>query len=131
MWLLHLSILSVPDESIPETCSVGNHFVGERWFPTLNVPCALYNSDKSMHTHISDIFQYVEAVVFVMDLQLPIQSVPITIKVVSSNPAHGEVYSIQHYVIKFVGDCIGKYLCRHSLLCVCIDLSLLYRKVFI
>ena len=64
----------------------------------------LYNSDKSMHTHISDIFQYVEAVVFVMDLQLPIQSVPITIKVVSSNPAHGEVYSIQHYVIKFVGD---------------------------
>ena len=26
------------------------------------------------------------------------------IKVVSSNPAHGEVYSIQHYVIKFVSD---------------------------
>ena len=24
--------------------------------------------------------------------------------VVSSNPVHGEVYSIQHYVIKFVGD---------------------------
>jgi len=23
---------------------------------------------------------------------------------VSSNPAHGEVYSIQHYVIKFVSD---------------------------
>ena len=31
-------------------------------------------------------------------------SVPITTKVVSSNPAHGEVYSIQHYVIKFVSD---------------------------
>jgi len=30
--------------------------------------------------------------------------VPITTKVVSLNPAHGEVYSIQHYVIKFVGD---------------------------
>ena len=29
---------------------------------------------------------------------------PITIKVVSSNPVHGEVYSIQHYVIKFVKD---------------------------
>jgi hypothetical protein len=28
----------------------------------------------------------------------------ITIKVVSSNPIHGEVYSIQHYVIMFVGD---------------------------
>jgi hypothetical protein len=32
------------------------------------------------------------------------QSVPITTKVVSSNPAYGEVYSIQHYVIKFVSD---------------------------
>jgi hypothetical protein len=32
------------------------------------------------------------------------QSVPINIKVVSSNPVHGEVYSIQHYVIKFVSD---------------------------
>ena len=32
------------------------------------------------------------------------QSVPITANVVNSNPAHGEVYSIQHYVIKFVSD---------------------------
>ena len=31
-------------------------------------------------------------------------AVPITTKVVSSNPSHGEVYSIQHYVIKFVSD---------------------------
>ena len=30
------------------------------------------------------------------------QSVPITTKVVSSNPVQGEVYSIQIYVIKFV-----------------------------
>ena len=30
--------------------------------------------------------------------------VGITTKVVSSNPVHGEVYSIQHYVIKFVSD---------------------------
>jgi hypothetical protein len=37
-----------------------------------------------------------------LDLQLPVQSVPIIIKVVSSNPVHGELYSIQHYVIKFV-----------------------------
>ena len=28
----------------------------------------------------------------------------ITTKVVNSNPAHGEVYSIQHCVIKFVND---------------------------
>jgi hypothetical protein len=39
-----------------------------------------------------------------LDLQLPVQSVPITTKVVSSNPVHGKVYSIQHYVIKFVSD---------------------------
>ena len=31
-------------------------------------------------------------------------SVYITSKVVSSNPSDGEVYSIQHYVIKFVSD---------------------------
>jgi hypothetical protein len=39
-----------------------------------------------------------------MDLHLHMQSEPITTNVVSSNPAHGELYSIQHYVIKFVGD---------------------------
>ena len=39
-----------------------------------------------------------------MDLQLPMQLVPITTKVVSSNHAHGEVYSIQHHEIKFVND---------------------------
>jgi hypothetical protein len=33
-----------------------------------------------------------------------VQSVPITSKILSSNHAHGEVYSIQHYVIKFVSD---------------------------
>jgi hypothetical protein len=38
------------------------------------------------------------------NLQLPVQSVPITTEVVSSNPAHSEVYSIQHYVIKFVSN---------------------------
>ena len=32
------------------------------------------------------------------------QSVLITTKVASSNPAHGEVHSIQNYVIKFVSD---------------------------
>ena len=30
------------------------------------------------------------------------QSVPVTTRVVGSSPVHGEVYSIQHYVIKFV-----------------------------
>ena len=32
------------------------------------------------------------------------QYVPITTNVVSLNPTHGEVYSIEHYVIKFVSD---------------------------
>ena len=32
------------------------------------------------------------------------QSVLITTKAVSSNPVHCEVYSIKHYVIKFVSD---------------------------
>ena len=32
------------------------------------------------------------------------ESVPITTNIVSLNPAIGKVYSIQHYVIKFVSD---------------------------
>ena len=43
-------------------------------------------------------------IVWKLDLQLPVQSVPITTKVVSLDPIHGEVCSIQHYVIKFVSD---------------------------
>jgi hypothetical protein len=39
-----------------------------------------------------------------LDVQLSRQSVAITIKVMSSNPVHCEVYSIQHYVINFVTD---------------------------
>jgi hypothetical protein len=33
---------------------------------------------------------------WLLDLQLHVQSEPITTKVVSSKPVHGEVYSIQH-----------------------------------
>jgi hypothetical protein len=43
-------------------------------------------------------------VVWWLDLQLTMQSVSIAISVVSSNHADGEVYLIQHYVIKFVRD---------------------------
>jgi hypothetical protein len=42
--------------------------------------------------------------IWYLDLQLPVQSVPISTKVDSSNPAHGEVYSIEAYVINFVSD---------------------------
>jgi len=58
-------------------------------------------------------------IVWKLDLQLhiPVQSVPITTKVVSWNPAHGEVYSIQHYLIKFVCDLqqVSVFLMYHSL----------------
>jgi hypothetical protein len=43
-------------------------------------------------------------VVVIVFLQLPVQSMSITTDILSSNPAHGKVYSIQHYVIKFVSD---------------------------
>ena len=46
-------------------------------------------------------------IIWQLDLQLPVQSVTITTKVVSLNPVHGKVYSIQHYhdyVIKLVSD---------------------------
>ena len=41
-------------------------------------------------------------ITWLLDIQLPVQSVSITTTVESSNPAHCKVYSIQHYVIKFV-----------------------------
>jgi len=31
------------------------------------------------------------------------QSVPTTTNIVSSNPSHGGVYSMQHYVMKYSG----------------------------
>jgi hypothetical protein len=46
----------------------------------------------------------VVVIVWKCDLQLPVQSVPITTETLSSNPTHGVVYSIQHFVIKFVSD---------------------------
>ena len=48
--------------------------------------------------------EVVVVIVWKFDLELHEQSVPITINVVNSNLAHGEVSSMQHYVIKFVSD---------------------------
>jgi hypothetical protein len=48
--------------------------------------------------------------VMVVDLQLPVQSVSITTTVVSSNLVRGEVYSIQHYAIKFVWFATGRWI---------------------
>jgi hypothetical protein len=47
----------------------------------------------------------VAMIVWWLAFQLPVQSVPITTKVVSSNPAQVRcMYSIQHSVIKFVSN---------------------------
>ena len=43
-------------------------------------------------------------IVWELDLQLHVESVPITTKVVSSNPLHDDVYVMQHYVIQVVSD---------------------------
>ena len=43
-------------------------------------------------------------IVWKLDLQLPVQPVSTTTNVVNSSDAHGEVYSIQYYVIKFVSE---------------------------
>ena len=39
-----------------------------------------------------------------MVVGLSMQAVPITTNIMSSNPAHDKVYSIEHYVIKFLSD---------------------------
>jgi hypothetical protein len=50
--------------------------------------------------HIQYKYKYVVVIVWYFDLHLPVHAVHSTTKVVSSNPVHGEVYFIQHYVIK-------------------------------
>jgi hypothetical protein len=50
------------------------------------------------------LLQWAVVVIWYLNLQLSVQSEPITTKIVSSNALHGEVYSIQHYLIKFVSD---------------------------
>ena len=64
----------------------------------------LYYNHHSKYNSMQITGQGAVVVICQLDLQLPVQSVPITTKVVSSNPVQGEVYSIQHYVIKFVSD---------------------------
>jgi len=46
----------------------------------------------------------VVVIVWWLNLQLRVQSVPITTKVVSLNRVHVEMYSMQYYVIKFLSD---------------------------
>jgi len=52
-------------------------------------------------------------IVWSLNLQLSMQSVPITATIVNSKSAHGEVHSIDLNVIKFVSDLrqVGGFLC--------------------
>ena len=60
-----------------------------------------------------------------LDLQLHVQSVPITTNVLSSNSVHGVVYSMEHYVIKFVSDLrqVGGFL-RHDIIEILLKVAL-------
>jgi hypothetical protein len=63
---------------------------------------------RAFNKHVSDTYYYIirgrRDRMVVGFTKLHMQSVPITTKVVSSNTVHGEVYLIQHYMIKFVSD---------------------------
>ena len=67
-----------------------------------------YKLSKAPYSLITQSYSFSGAVVAVivwqLDLQLHMQSVPMTTKVMISNPAQGKVYSLRHYVIKFVSD---------------------------
>jgi hypothetical protein len=65
------------------------------------VGVALYKGDYCINQNLE---AAAIVITWLLNLQLPVQSVPFTTKVVSSNLVHDEVYSIQHYVIKFVSD---------------------------
>jgi hypothetical protein len=53
-------------------------------------------------------------IVWQLDLQLSVPSVPITTKIVSWKPVYGEVYSIQHYVIQFIIDIVESGVKHHQ-----------------
>ena len=73
--------------------------------PYLNISIIQLNSQKSknykFHNMSWSLF-YVIKLYIAENVFFPKRVVPITTKVVSSNLVHGEVYSIQHCVIKFV-----------------------------
>ena len=48
---------------------------------------------------MDEVMVVVVMIVWKLDLQLPVQSVPITTKVASSNPVHCEAHLKQHYMI--------------------------------
>jgi hypothetical protein len=89
-----LSWLSGPRTDVPaEPPSHGPFYLSLRIYPVFFYPIPNKFEETVM-----------VVVVWQLDLQLSIQSVPITTNVASSNPVHGKVYLIQHYMIKLVSD---------------------------
>ena len=64
--------------------------------------CSTCNNNHN-NTSYSKQVAFVIEIVWQLDLYLPMQSVPIAIKFVSSNPTQA-MCTQQHYVIKFVSD---------------------------
>ena len=62
-----------------------------RWFTDFDYTCGFVSSNSSFTWAV------VVVIVLQLDLQAPVQSMPIITEVVSSNPVHDEVYSMQHY----------------------------------
>jgi len=72
-----------------------------------------YSPVSKPHTHITYMLRQCTSIVYIwgrrgrdrmvveLTTKLPMQYVPITSNLMGSNPAHGEIYLIQHYVIKF------------------------------
>ena len=76
--------------------------ISEQWH---NKFC-LHSYDILIWIHaISAFNKRAVVVVWLLDLQLHAQTVPIATKVVSSNPIHGKMYSIKHYVINLSVTC--------------------------
>ena len=65
----------------------------------------LYVVNESCRQHKDKEGRLVVVIVWQLNWKLPMQSVPITTKVMRSNPAHGGVYSIQHYVTNLSVTC--------------------------
>jgi uncharacterized protein (DUF927 family) len=55
-------------------------------------------------------------IIWQLDLRQRMQSVPITTNVVSSYSVHGEGYSIQQYVIKFLANNTKARICNYCTL---------------
>ena len=60
------------------------------------------NKDRLMYYHLLGVL--LVKIAWELDKQLPMQSVPITTNILSSNPAHDELHKIQPYMITFASD---------------------------